>query len=83
MPLLVQGIYEIGCREPPLSGALGQKLSTVRTLLKIVKVLLLIILCCKHPFERSFGSPKDQLPELPLPPRPEGRGWNFSPTEDP
>jgi hypothetical protein len=34
-------------REPPVPGTLGQKLSIVRIPLNIVKVQLLINLCCK------------------------------------
>jgi hypothetical protein len=52
--LYQQCIYEL-CetdgRGPPLPGTLGQKLSIIRALLNIVKALLLISLCFKHPLK--------------------------------
>jgi hypothetical protein len=59
-------------RDLPFPGTLEQKLSIVGALLSIVKALVLINLCCKHPLERCFDSMDNQLPQLPLLPRPEG-----------
>jgi hypothetical protein len=42
-------------RNPPSPGTLAQKLSIAGALLNIVKVMLLIKLCCKHTFETCLA----------------------------